>query len=227
MPIPPQARMREISRRTLASNSFSSRRCFTRSPILTMPFSSLSSITGKWRIRAVVIVASTASTRSEERQLIMRVDISCWTSKLSTAAPSRAAALMKSRSENMPTGFIHRSSTIRAPMRCSARKPDAAGGVYLHNVMAFDPQNVGNKHSCLLRSGRTGAFWTAIAREQSFDQLDGEELSEGEDARRGAPAPPDPEGGETSPSHPAPTARHPALVSRKPQRDSGGSRVGC
>jgi hypothetical protein len=27
------------------------------------------------------------------------------------------------------------------------------------------------------------------------------------------------------PSHPAPTARHPALVSRKPQRDSGGSRV--
>ena len=112
----PQARMREISRRTLASSSFSSRRCFTRSPTLTMPFSSLSSITGKWRIRAVVIVASTASTRSEERQLIMRVDISCWTSKLSTAAPFRAAALMKSRSENMPTGFIHRSSTIKAPM---------------------------------------------------------------------------------------------------------------
>ena len=83
-----QARMREISRRTLASNSFSSRRCFTRSPILTMPFSSLSSITGKWRIRAVVIVASTASTRSEERQLIMRVDISCWTWKPNTHALS-------------------------------------------------------------------------------------------------------------------------------------------
>src|SRR6516164_2184823 len=29
--------MREISRRTLASSSFSSRRCFTRSPILTQP----------------------------------------------------------------------------------------------------------------------------------------------------------------------------------------------
>ena len=42
-----QARMRERSRRTLASSSFSSRRCFTRSPILTMPFSSFSSITGK------------------------------------------------------------------------------------------------------------------------------------------------------------------------------------
>ena len=45
--VPPQARMREISRRTLASSSFSSRRCFTRSPILTMPFSSWSSITGR------------------------------------------------------------------------------------------------------------------------------------------------------------------------------------
>ncbi len=44
----------------------------------------------------------------------MRVDISRWTCKLSTAAPSRAAALMKSRSEKMPTGFIHRSSTIKA-----------------------------------------------------------------------------------------------------------------
>src|SRR5208282_421576 len=42
-----QARMREMSRRTLASSSFSSRRCFTRSPMLTMPFTSLSSITGK------------------------------------------------------------------------------------------------------------------------------------------------------------------------------------
>src|SRR6516165_4344739 len=29
-------------------------------------------------------------------------------------------ALMKSRSENMPTGFIQRSSTTKAPMRCSA-----------------------------------------------------------------------------------------------------------
>jgi len=45
--VPPQARMREISRRTLASSSFSSSRCFTRSPILTMPFSSLSSVTGR------------------------------------------------------------------------------------------------------------------------------------------------------------------------------------
>jgi hypothetical protein len=36
--VPPQARRREISRRTLASSSFSSSRCFTRSPILTMPF---------------------------------------------------------------------------------------------------------------------------------------------------------------------------------------------
>ena len=42
-----QARMRKRSRRTLASSSFASRRCFTRSPILTMPFSSLFSITGK------------------------------------------------------------------------------------------------------------------------------------------------------------------------------------
>src|ERR1700730_311684 len=32
------------------------------------------------------------------------------------------------------------------------RKLDAVGGVYFHNVMAFDPQNVGNKHGCLLRS---------------------------------------------------------------------------
>jgi hypothetical protein len=42
-----QARMRWISRRTLASSSFSSRRCLTRSPMLTMPFSSLSSITAE------------------------------------------------------------------------------------------------------------------------------------------------------------------------------------
>ena len=42
-----QARMREMSRRTLASSSFSSRRCLTKSPMLTMPFSSLFSMTGK------------------------------------------------------------------------------------------------------------------------------------------------------------------------------------
>ena len=42
-----QARMREMSSRTLASSSFSSRRYFTKSPILTRPFSSPSSITGR------------------------------------------------------------------------------------------------------------------------------------------------------------------------------------
>jgi hypothetical protein len=35
----------------------------------------------------------------------MGVDIGRWTSKLNIAAPFRAIAL--SRSENMPTGFIH------------------------------------------------------------------------------------------------------------------------
>ena len=44
---PIQPCMRERSRRTLASSSFASRRCLTRSPILTMPFNSLPSITGR------------------------------------------------------------------------------------------------------------------------------------------------------------------------------------
>ena len=89
----------------------------------------------------------------------MCVDIICWTCKRNTAALSLAAALMKSRSENMLTGFIPifdyqgANAMLGQPTH---RKLDAVGGVYLHNVMAFDPQNVGNKHGCLLRSDPDG-----------------------------------------------------------------------
>src|SRR6185312_4788633 len=66
-----QACMRAMSSRTLASNAFSSNRCFTRSPMLTIPTRWPLSITGRWRIFPRVMAAIAVSTRSVERQLMI------------------------------------------------------------------------------------------------------------------------------------------------------------
>src|SRR5436190_5411843 len=115
-------------RSDFASNSTSSSRFLTRSPMLTMPHSRPSATTGKWRMRRLVISAINSPTVSPGSQVATsRVMISS-TLRDRRSVPSSASAISMSRSDRMPSTLLPSSLTTIAPMR-SRRSMSTASAI--------------------------------------------------------------------------------------------------
>src|SRR6266568_8729793 len=120
----------------LASNSTSSRRLLTRSPILTIPHSRPLATTGKWRMRRLVISAISAPTVSLGSQVMTVRVMMSETGRDGRSSPSSARAITISRSERMPSTPIPSSLTTIAPMRSRFSMPIASPTVASGRIVA-------------------------------------------------------------------------------------------
>src|SRR5580704_15815329 len=123
-------------RSELASNSTSSSRLLTKSPMLTMPRSRPSATTGKWRIRRLVISAIKSPTLSPGSQVTtLRVMISS-TLRDRRSARWSASAMTMSRSDRMPSTPAPSSLTTMAPIRSLCSMSTASAIVASGRIVA-------------------------------------------------------------------------------------------
>src|SRR5487761_1415155 len=147
------------SSRSLRSFSSCSIVLFTTSPMLTRPTRAPPSVTGRWRMRWLVMVVITAPTSASGVLVWTGVDMMSRTRRSSRPPWSWSSRRTMSRSETMPSMWTPSDDTTRAPIPCSASALTASRTAASGAMAATSDPLVARMSAMRIRASSGGGSW--------------------------------------------------------------------